>query len=533
MAEKAYFSLAQLFDDVKFDNGQTVQLTLSSIKVAGVEQLTAAFFAEVIPAFINPHTTNLWEFGDCTVSGSYPNPTSFSACSVAGIPNTWNPFAAAFLCNYSTTVGGLKRGEITTSVSTSVYGLEGFAFGFDVDAVPINDVAGGGSTGTAFSEGVFYLDIDYTQDFEMDINIQIKNSSGTTITDKTHVYSHLKDNCAFQYIITDNLAVSSVDATQVAFLTGGLQGWLSPTCSSNPDTDCDPIVTQSIAFLASKPVTPISTIGALQGCCYKSPVLADLADSADWKNDISGFLFKRNFSSETITLTLEKNGGVALGGTDISLIDNTYGTYYDFGSISAYPNYKGYKLEWRNVLNVQGEGSYRLRVDGVYVSGSVTEYSIVYDLKPYSEERANGTFRVQSVMNGYLKHKDFDYKGLDWVDGLRVRGFFGNRQAEYEEERVIFTNRESKQIRSELFNTYVCQTMHIPSCITDAIIEYHNFANKLYFTDYNYRNHKTTYVQKEVIFDTMETIDYKDVTDYVMVQMNYKDFVQNYQKTNC
>lgn len=533
MSEKAYFSLSQLFDDVSFDNGQTVQLSLTSIEVDGTEELTSDFFTEVVPAYVNPHTANAWEFGVCTTSGTYPNPTSFDTCSATGVPNSWNPFASSFLCNYSDTVGGLKRGEITTSISTNVYGVEQFGFGFDVDQVPINDVQGGGSTGSAYAEGIFYLDIDYTKSFNMNIDVIIKNSSGTIISNKSHTYTHNPADCSFSYIVTNNLTTGTVNSTQISFLTGGRQGWVTPICEENTDTNADPLVTQSIGVLSVLPSSVVSTVGELQGCCYKSPVLADVSDSASWKNDVNGFLFKRTFSTETITLTLEKNGGASGGGSDIALVDNTYGTFYNFGDIADYPNYKGYSLEWRNVLTVEGEGTYRLRVDGVYVAGSVTDYSIVFDLKAYSEARANGTFRIQSIMNGYLKHKDFDFKGLNWVDGLRINGFFGNRQAEYEEERIVYTNRQVKQVRSELFNKYVCQTMHVPSCITDAIIEYHNFGNVVLMTDYNYKNHKKTYVQKEVIFDSMETIDYKSVTDYAPLQLNYKDYTQNYQKSNC
>jgi hypothetical protein len=294
-----------------------------------------------------------------------------------------------------------------------------------------------------------------------------------------------------------------------------------------------PIVTQSFGIIAVEPNIPNSVVGELQGCCYKSPVLGDLSDPVNFKNDINGFLFKKNFSGENIVLTLEKNGGSALGGTDIPLVDNTYGTFYNFGDFTLYPNYIGYQIHWRNVLIVDGEGTYRLRVDSTLLTGSSTSYSVSFNLKTYSEQRASGTFRIQSIMNGYLRNPDFDYSGLNWLDGLRVEGFFGNRQAEYEEERIIYRNRQVKQLRSELLNKYTCQTLHIPSCITDSIIEYHNFANVILFTDYNARNHKNTYVQKEVVLDSIDSIDYKSSTNLAPLQITYKDYVQDYTKENC
>ena len=71
---KAYFSIAGLFDEVKYNTGKTVQLELKSIKVDNVEQLTAAFFSEIIPSFVDPHSGNAWEFASCTQTGTYPNP---------------------------------------------------------------------------------------------------------------------------------------------------------------------------------------------------------------------------------------------------------------------------------------------------------------------------------------------------------------------------------------------------------------------------------------------------------------------------
>ena len=67
-------------------------------------------------------------------------------------------------------------------------------------------------------------------------------------------------------------------------------------------------------------------------------------------------------------------------------------------------------------------------------------------------------------------------------------------------------------------------TMLIPDCITDEIIEYHNFANKLIFTDYNLNNHKKNYVQKEVVFETMETIEYNSATTFCSIGAEIQRF---------
>jgi len=543
---KAYFSLPNelLYESIPFGGSPFTNFRIQSLKVGGIEQLTTDYNLENPDSYIggtfevNTSTTNHYDKANCTQLGAYPSSTSIDTCAF-GAFDSYNPFAFFLKLNYSNVVGGFNRGEIVNSISTNFYGIEPFKFGFDNINTPINDILTGGSSG-ATAQGCFYLDIDDTQDFYLEIKKDEWNV-GTKSTSTSYIFTLNVANCSFDatkvvttyYIYNPSATpvipptVDTYDIKAVNWLSGGLSGWVTPNCSTPIVGNCDPIVTQSICFLATAPQTPSQVFGDLEGCCYISPVLAHLTENDEWKNDFNSFLLKRNFASETIDLVLEKNGAI-----DLPLIDNTYGTYYDFGSLPNYPNYKGYKIEWQKVLIVEGEANYRLKATSTLISGTVIEYSIPFQLQEYTENRASGTVRLQSVMNGYLRHRDFDFKGLNWVDGLRVRGFFGNRQAEYEQEQIIYTNRQSKQLRSEMINNYTLQTMHIPSCITDAIIEYHNFANSLFITDYNRKNHKD-YVQKEVVFDSLETIEYKSVSKYAPLQIKYKDLLQNYLKSNC
>ena len=985
---KVYFNISDLFNDSDVDTGCTFSFYLKTIKVGGVEQLTADYFSEVPQfSYVNPHTSNAWEFSNCSQSGVYPNLTSINVCALGGAPNSWNPFADALKVNYSDVVNGVKRGQITTSVSGSNYGLEQFNFGFDKIDVPINDASpSNGSSGSSIN-GAFYLDIDTTLDFDMDIEITKKDSSGALVHNATHQYRHSSVDCSFTYnvvddgsyflassvggvaglplvpttytltlegsisgiatstlsyplpsigvlqlemaadigilnfgsipfvsacsqgvpfsyfainsgsgcggslqyihervnvITQDNLTLSILsrgwepineDVKQIGFLSGGDSGWIIPICSGESE-GCDPIITKAhkfttgtgfqqkivsagngfsyaipytagqvlkidesdLSFVAIGPVlgadaiyhdgklapnlkiycppagtngdmlvidtatnlvtllnvvtspsdeqwycgdinslgimycpagnigsanpwswikvdtnsntvslihsttgtapnyrsvkmgsndkmycfsgTPnvpvleydtslesqtsigtttttfsfadtsyehsngniysmgsidvsgnpkmlkidISTglmseidlnllgnqlysginlgsdgnlwlipftslnpssfklfdevaesilgtqevfvsaqpallissaidsngnlicisastppsgddgslitlefencegegglaacdsivtqaIGLLskqkrekiilfttdKDCCYHSLVVADLNDDVDYKNDINGFLVTRDFSSETIEFVLLKNGGAAEGGTDIPMVNNDYGTFYNFNYFVDYPNYKGYQVDWRKVLNLEGEGDYQIQVTSTLVTGVDVDKSIPFQLRTYSEERVLGTVRIQSIMNGYLRNPDFNYKGLNWLDGIRFCGMFGNRQPEYEEERIIYSNREVKQLRSELINKYNMKSMHLPSCITDIVLEYHNLSNKMLITDYNDINHKV-YVQTEVILDSVNTIEYPVVANKAPLDIIYKDYVQNYNKSNC
>ena len=521
--KKAYFYIKGLFNESQIGDGATYQIALSSFNYDSINQLTADFFSQSNPAFVDPSTN--WGFSDCSDDG-----TQIDACNLGGLKDSWNPFSFAFNSVYDNVVNGEDRGAFLESISGDLYGLEGKGFGFDKLLIPINDIPSGGSTG-ASSNGAFYLNFDETKLFEMEITVTKKNSLGVDLYISKNLYTWNPTTKEFSYTTQNVLPATpppTVDATEWAFLSGGNAGWIGFGVESGSLGD-DPIVTESLCLVPTTPRVPTSIVlGDVDECCYQSPVLASTTSNEEFQNDINSFLFKRNFSSETIILTLQKNGI-----TDLPIVNDDYGIYYDFGTFGDYPNYKGIKIEWQKVLILEGPGTYRIKVESNFITGATETYSIPFVLSEYTQEKADGTFRVQSVQNGYLQNVDFDFSGLNWVDGLRVRGFFGNRQAEYEQENVLYANRDSKQIRSELINSYVCQTMHIPDCITDQIIEYHNFANELLFTDYNLNNHKKTYVQKSVVFDSMESIDYKDVSTFAPLQMKYKDSKQNYLKTNC
>jgi len=522
--KKAYFYIKGLFNESQINDGATYQIYLQSFKYDTINQLTADFYSQLNSAYVDPLTN--WGFSDCSDDG-----TQIDACGLGGLKDSWNPFSFVFNSIYDNVVNGEDRGAFLESNSGDLYGLEGKGFGFDKLLIPINDIPSGGSTG-ASSNGAFYVNFDETKLFEMIIRVDKKDSLNSRVYTNENIYTWNPTTKEFSYTIQDvvpEVPDPPTDATEWAFLSGGNAGWIGFGGPESGTLGDDPIVTESICLVPVAPTVPTSIVlGDVDECCYQSPVLASTTSNEEFQNDINSFLFKRNFDSETITLTLQKNGV-----TNLPIVNDDYGIYYDFGTFGDYPNYKGIQIQWQKVLILEGPGTYRIKVESNFVTGATEIFSIPFVLSEYTQEKADGTFRVQSIQNGYLQHVDFDFSGLNWVDGLRVRGFFGNRQAEYEQENVLFANRDSKQIRSELINTYVCQTMHIPDCITDQIIEYHNFANELLFTDYNLNNHKKTYVQKSVVFDSMESIDYKDVSTFAPLQLKYKDSKQNYLKTNC
>jgi len=137
---KAYFYIKDLFQQTAINGSDLFTCKIHSVKIGGVENLTADYFSETTNNYELPLTT--WEFSDCTDNG-----TSIDACGLSGISDSWNPFFSNLNASFDNVVNSKNRGAFLQSNSTNLYGIEGMGFGFDKIAVPINDLPSGGSSG--------------------------------------------------------------------------------------------------------------------------------------------------------------------------------------------------------------------------------------------------------------------------------------------------------------------------------------------------------------------------------------------------
>ena len=244
---KAYFSIPSILNDGTISSPLTkTMLNLQTFLVDGVEQLTPAYFLENPISAANAIITtsgNAWGYANCTQLGSYPSATSIDTCSIVGLPNSFNPFAASLKLNYSDTVGGVERGEIVNTISGNPYGFESFKFGFDKINVPIHPVPT-----IANTQGAFYLDFDETKNLTFIVNIATYDLADNQLGFEFYVYDFNATSCSFSAtkVVTGIGGNTTTDITTVNFLTGGASGWIVPNCSEPIVGNCDPIVTQSI-----------------------------------------------------------------------------------------------------------------------------------------------------------------------------------------------------------------------------------------------------------------------------------------------
>jgi len=263
-------------------------------------------------------------------------------------------------------------------------------------------------------------------------------------------------------------------------------------------------------------------------CCYTHTVLADANSSEDLKNDYSSFYHQRQVSNETVEFVLYEFDT----DTEHDLDSSLYGQYFDFGSFSQNIEFKGYLVSWKKVLTQLGTGSYKIIKRQTIAGVDYETESFVFTLQQYSDRRADKTVRMDIVMNGNLQKLGVDFTGLKWKHSIRVRGFFGNREPQFEEDNLVSRLFEKRQISMSQTNEFKFQTNLIPSCVTFEIWDFFLFANDIYFTDYNLNNHSYLYKKFAVKYAGNENTDYNPRRRKARLNLLFNDKVLNNRKNN-
>lgn len=239
---------------------------------------------------------------------------------------------------------------------------------------------------------------------------------------------------------------------------------------------------QSATVVSALMETPGYEVCVCDGCDF-SEVAFVKSDGDWWQNDWKSFIYSKRFSSDTITFSLLKDGV-----QQAVLNNNSYGTYYNFGSATLInPNYKGFVIDWNLVQQGFGYGSYVVRTVHTSLGTDYTYDSHPFEVVEYNAYRADGTVRLEWYQSGSIM-SGFDYTGIGWGQAIRIDGKFGNKTPELIIDNYQDTNRNVKQIQSKIDNTYTLNTHLLPSYIYDVINEDAILANDIYVTDYNLKN---------------------------------------------
>ena len=267
------------------------------------------------------------------------------------------------------------------------------------------------------------------------------------------------------------------------------------------------------------------------GCSGGIDVFAQ--DSADpnyksYKNDYHTFYYELPIDTDTITLTLQKEG------IDVSAItDDTYGTYYAAGTIDDYPLYVIFKMDFYKIYNSLGAGSYNLKVERTEFGVSETAITeSCFNVRLFNWKLANETVRIDVVLNNNLTNT-FNFLGLNLENSLRLPGFFEKIEPDFERDNIKYANDEFEQIRDEKINKYKLFIYPIEECKMEMIKDVFLLANEIKISDFNRDNYNYELNEVAVLPDELNSLVSHHLARKQSMEYTFKIRKQNDYAENC
>ena len=267
-------------------------------------------------------------------------------------------------------------------------------------------------------------------------------------------------------------------------------------------------------------------------CCYQNLVFGDLGDTNPYHNDFTSVFYKRQTPADTVTYQLI---GVSTGTT--ALVDGVHGTLYAFGGTEQ-PDLSYFRVEWRDVLNALGEDIYKIRMVLSIAGVAFDIDTFSYDLRQWNVDLANGTVRIDSKQNGKLVKINTDFKNTNYQNSLRFRGFFGNPTSNFEQDNVVFSEKNGYQYFDDQITMsnaydYVFKAYNVPECLARVLYNELIWGNELFISDYNKNNHSYLYELQPVIFSEDNNPTYRSQSRLIDINMVFSDRTKDKRKTNC
>ena len=199
-----------------------------------------------------------------------------------------------------------------------------------------------------------------------------------------------------------------------------------------------------------------------------------------WENDKSDFLFALVDESDTAEFKIYKDGELVE-----TIVNDNYGTFTPVGGFADYPTYIGLQLEWANVAQVYGFGTYRIDLDAMILGAPTIFASHDYLVRQYSDEIADRTVKLTTFQNGNIESSRLDFTGLNWEQNMRLDGRFFAKNPELQKDRYQNSVRRKNQIQDSIPNTYTLVLERLPSSVYNKVVYNYCLANRFLITDYN------------------------------------------------
>ncbi len=291
---------------------------------------------------------------------------------------------------------------------------------------------------------------------------------------------------------------------------------------------------------------------------FTLPVFAEESFTSDYKNDFNSFLFNCIGAGTTgfsYNMSIEK----LISGSWVKqddLDDNTYGTFYDVGSLCSSLQWKGYSISWAKVLNVLGIGTYRLKYI-IQPPGYITSSCFAsppFCLLEFDCYKADRTSRFDStILGGLIGNVNKKNAGstwtfccpdtsgreikqdnpVQWLDSIRVEGMFGFEDTDSERKSLKYTTGQVKKIRDENILKFKWKAGSLPFWFHARFKSYGLQSDELLVSDYNINNPDYDIKLFSVQWDSSYNPDYKNYSRYQKVTCEFKAAIQNLKRTRC
>lgn len=515
---RTYFFLGDIFVEAKpFKTGR---INVSEYRINGVDQLTNDYQNDQLNLG-GSFPLNEWGYSNCDVDSS--------VCGIGEQYEGFNPFFDESLIDFND-VDGQKRGRGICAYNGKDYGTAIFNIGVDRQSM----FDGNGQQ----RQGAFFVDIDYTKDFEMVIRTFISRRSNAYVNSVYSKQFSIKwsaKDCSRKYLEVDISGFSPVTTNieHLGFLNGNLtenavsQYSVKDLCNGFvvPAESC-PYKERTLSYATRilLPEEPPEDKGHKE-CCLENIVLAHLTETSDYKNDYTGFYHQKQLSTETVSFRITGDGGF-----DETITDDTFGLFVDGYVDNEF--LETFVLDWRKILISNGSGYYLVEKEVVIAGITVVVPLGGYKLKHFTNSSADKTIRIDTVMNGLLVSENVDFTNTSFKTSLRVFGFFGRRSANFTEDNLIDGNYRKHQISIKQENEYKLQTGSIPECLSTHIFDFLLLGNELFMNDYNIINHSYKFVKFSVVYSGNEGDGYSNRSRKVVLNLTFSKRNVNAIKRN-
>ena len=211
-------------------------------------------------------------------------------------------------------------------------------------------------------------------------------------------------------------------------------------------------------------------------CEYQECVFGGATD--DCYNDKSSFLYRKLTASDTVVITIEKDGVVVH-----TVTDQSYGVYID--TFTLQPLYVGFIADWDRILTGFGAGNYKIVTTSTIAGTANVFTSCKFYLQPYTVEAANGTIRVEWWQNGNIEASQFNLTNLEWYQSVRLKSSFVPTEPTVVHDRYLTSDRRSTQIQTQVIGNYELRTKLLPQVKVETLICDMILANEILITNSN------------------------------------------------